>query len=178
MRRLLEVQDPGWRPGWARAVPLMVTLMLRRSPRRAEVALTRLRGIFLAFCCSDVLIGLVLLAFDDRTKPGWFSAEVGLGIVCAVGVASVCWVLYLNERSIDGATAEELRSSYERRFFRQMAFTQGVAVVAFVLAFQSGPLWLYGPGALLALLGMSIAAPTTRRIARDQSLYAAMLEVT
>jgi len=59
-----------------------------------------------------------------------------------------------------------------------MAFAQGTALAAFFVAFQSGTLWLFWPGAAFSFFGFVIAAPTSRRFeSRDQRLYAAMLEV-
>jgi hypothetical protein len=162
---LLPDDDPGWPTGiWV--LIAMVPGGLQYYVRRAGSSdgLVLLRTLTLTFSGSFVLFGVVLAFIAPKTGDvmPWLALLVGLAVVSVV-------MIRVTERPLDCASGTSLAGSYRTRYFLRMAFTEVVALVAFVSAFIGAPNWMYYLGGGFALYRVwTFIAPTRGALAREQ----------
>jgi hypothetical protein len=173
--------DPGWRGAsryaWWGFVP---GLGARRIKNRAASgdfdALSALRGLFLSFTLALLGFGVLLTLLDSgnglsdkrTTSPTiWAGVVVASAIYGFVGAPRI-------ERPLSCQSDQALAGSYRTRFFLRVAFSEVVALIAFVGVFTTGKLWVYALGLVLAAPGFLRLAPTAANLAKDQQdLHAA-----
>jgi hypothetical protein len=159
-------EDPGWgSPG--NFLLAMLPGGARLVARRADDGLVLLRILFISFCSSVLLFGVVLLLLgggqvEDGPAPGpWGLALSGYGVVALAATRLV-------ERPLSCDSDVALAGGYRTRFFLRLAFSESVALFGFVLVFVVGPAWLYFLGAAFTAVGFARLAPTRSNLERDQ----------
>ena len=159
-------EDPGW-PIFGRmllgVVPGFASVQTRRLAGRD--GLLALRQVFLSFCVSVVLVGVVVGLVSLEGGPESPNAAVAIGgFVVAVLAFAAQWVF---DEKLDGTSDEQLAASYRRRFFRRIAFSEAPALIGFVYAFIYAG-WAYAVGLAFTTVGFVRAAPTARHLEADQ----------
>ena len=97
-------------------------------------------------------------------------------IVALSVLAATCLVAeeIFGRRLLDGNDPERLSLAYRTRFFIQVAFSELIALGAFVATFITGQWWVYWLFLPFASLGLWRAAPTKAHLLReDEQLRAA-----
>jgi F0F1-type ATP synthase membrane subunit c/vacuolar-type H+-ATPase subunit K len=158
-------EDPGWRLDWRVLIVIMPGgLQWQARHTRAGDSLTMVRNLFVSFASSVVLFGVVLAFISvPQRGPAWAWVLPLLAIAAvALGVANAL------ERPLDCSSDTTLAGSYRTRYFLRMAFTELVALAAFVMYFLDGPRWIYYLGAVISLARMISQAPTAAALVRDQ----------
>jgi F0F1-type ATP synthase membrane subunit c/vacuolar-type H+-ATPase subunit K len=161
-------EDPGWRVSW-RVLWFLVPGTAQRALRSAPDGLDATRTLFISFCSSLILFGVVIAFIGDK------NATAGIGWLIAIaawGVASYV-VTGAFERPLDCSGPRELGTAYRNRFFLRIAFSESVALFGFVATFAGGPWWAYYFGLPFAVAGLARAAPSVRNIAADQQRLSA-----
>jgi len=158
-------EDPGWPLDW-RVLIVIIPGGLQWLARRTQSGdtLTMLRNVFVSFASSVVLFGVIVTFVSvPQRGPSWEWVLPLLAIAAlALGVSRAV------ERPLDCSSDSRLAGSYRTRFFLRMAFTQSVALAAFVMYFLDGPRWIYYLGAAISLARMASQAPTSGALVRDQ----------
>lgn len=161
-------EDPGWRGAWIPR-PQNVLLGVKVSNavvQRSADSLKALRYIFVSFVWAVVGIGVVVAVLGDLTKEPDF-AQRSIAVVVAAGLASLlAQRLFL--RPLDCTSAKTLADTYRQRFFKRLAYSESVALIAFVMDIVWGPWWVYYVGAAFTLVGFANLAPTLRHLQLDQ----------
>jgi len=159
------MEDPGWsniakNAAWG----LVPGLALRRAQRTRGIE--ALRAVFVGFVFAVLLFGVVLAFLPlKRADPGW-SATGALAAVGIVGVACLCAVVVLHRKPLDHDSVGSLAQSYRKTFFLKIAFSESVALVAFVLSFLAASHLVYPLGLAFTLVGFGIVAPGRRDVRR------------
>jgi hypothetical protein len=156
-------EDPGWRLS-----PWMFRFLIPyagvRSARSEADGLLVLRSLFLSFCTSLILFGVVVAFVTDKSASenvGWIVA------IAIVGIASLVLVRFL-ERPLDCSTPDALASSYRNLFFTRIACAEVPALFAFVAGFSRGPWWSYYLGLVFTAIGFWRAVPSVGNLALYQ----------
>jgi F0F1-type ATP synthase membrane subunit c/vacuolar-type H+-ATPase subunit K len=162
--------DPGW-PSLGKILFVLVPGYLQFRMARERDQLVALRAVFLSFSMALVLFAVVL-QFIGNARPThvmpWLAILVGAAVV------SVAAVRFLSAKPLDCASESRLATSYRSRFFVTIAFSESVALFAFVFAFIGAPTWIYDAGAAFALVRFSrVEAPTPQRLQQHQAVLAA-----
>jgi hypothetical protein len=131
--------------------------------------LTGLRQVFV-FLLSALWLLLVLLyyIFVDRDAAealpaGWSAAGLAL-----YGVVALLLTRWARSRPLDAESATALAGSYRNNFFKGIAFSESVALAAFVSVFLSNRLWIYLIGLAFSMIGFAMIVPTRGNIERKQ----------
>lgn len=166
---VIDYTDPGWKKP-VRGVLLQATVfgMLWKRTRGAKeaMALEKMRSVFLGLVASMWLTLFVLSFVGTYRTP---DALVGTAsTVVAAGLLSSWRIRALERRLLRARTDRELAVGYQAVFFIQMGLAQLPALVAFILSFFSGSVWVYVIGAVVASLNFWLMAPTRRNIVRMQ----------
>ncbi len=153
--------DPGWPVKkellWA-LVPGLGQLVMRRRLDRTANALVLLRQLFMSFCLSLVMYGVVVaILWPSKSKeaasPGLAFGLVVLGASAGIAGRFVEGPLLCTD---DGSLA----GSYRTRFFLRIAFADSAALFGFVGSVIASVWWAYPAGAAIAFMGLARAAPT------------------
>jgi hypothetical protein len=160
--------DPGWQFRWGSLLALVVPAMgIRRAMRSDRTdALGALRSLFITYCATIVMIGVVVVVLgdltDDHERPG-----ISIPIVVVAGV-----LLLLAQRvlpsKLDCTSDVTLVGTYRTRFFLRVALSESAALVAFAVEISLGPWWVYFVGLAFTMAGLAMMAPTRAHLARDQ----------
>jgi hypothetical protein len=142
-------------------------LAASRSRRdRSTDGLAMIRDVWLSFAVATVLFGVVVLSAvpGTSTSPAgpWL---VGLGVVAA---SCLIAVRLFGRRALDCSSAVALAASYRTRFFARTAFSEAVALFAFVATFLTGQPWMYWVMMPFAFIGYGWNAPTRRQLEDEQ----------
>jgi hypothetical protein len=129
-----------------------------------------IRQLFGAFCSAIVLIGVALVFVVD--SGGDDDSGLGVSTACAVvavvGIVALAANRLFADRPLECGDPAALSSSHRSRFFLQMAISEAIALVGFVLSVISRSLWPYLVAVPFTAVGFAWAAPTKTRLARDQ----------
>jgi hypothetical protein len=159
-------RDPGW-GGVTGFLRMLVPVIIMRPPSAA--GLITLRRVFGSFCVAIVLILVVLLVLDPSTRDAPFGEEVAIALAAFAGASGLVASWWCGRRALDCSSSAALASSYRQRFFLQIAFAEGAALVGFVLVFVAGTISPYVIGLAFAAVGFARAAPTRGRLVGDQA---------
>jgi F0F1-type ATP synthase membrane subunit c/vacuolar-type H+-ATPase subunit K len=158
-------EDPGWPTLGMILLGLVPGMGIRLATRTGRNdPLVALRAVFLSFSSALVLFGVVLAFLDVPNGPvlPW------LAYVIVSAAASVVAV-QVTVKPLDCSSAATLATSYRQRFFLVIAFSESVALFAFVFTFIGGPRWIYDVGGVFALYRFWTVFPPTRAgLAHDQ----------
>jgi F0F1-type ATP synthase membrane subunit c/vacuolar-type H+-ATPase subunit K len=162
----VEPVQPNDDPGWPRGSALFILFppAARLQSRRSADGLLILRQLFLAFVSAILLFGFVQVFVVTESGPvlPWLAILGGVMIVSLVLTRAV-------NPALDCTSSEKLAASYRTRFFIRLAFTENVALFAFMFGFAGGPRWIYAVGGAFTLWRFwAIVAPTRAALARDQ----------
>jgi len=164
--------DPGWAISWRKFLWLLIpTVGLRRQLKRAGTGevdgVLMLRQVFVSFCLSIALFGVVLAVLYPSSKPPADPPiAVAIGLLVLGGVSFAAG--QRAERPLNCESDVKLAGSYRTRFFLRMAFSQAAALFGFVGFFLTFAWWTYPIGATITAIGYRRAAPTAWRLASDQ----------
>lgn len=153
----------------AALIPGGIRLVQRRARATGRNGLVLLRGIFLSFVTSLIIIEavVVLISATYRTKHVVMSADVFLVVLAGWGIIALIVPRYI-EKPLDCGADAALATTYRLRFFLRLAFAQSVALVGFVGFIVTDHAWLYPVGLAFTAAGMARLAPTRRNLAKDQ----------
>ena len=133
---------------------------------RSGGLLGMLRRLTIAFAFAILLMGSFIQTLGELTeKPGPTIRSVA--VVVAFGCNSLVTQRFLGS-ALDGTTTRTFADSYRTRFFLRIAFSESVALVAFVVYIVWGPTWIYFIGAGFTLIGFWRLAPTRQHLQQDQ----------
>lgn len=156
-------------PGWPRGLSMLVFLLPGGTQwylrRKGGDALITLRQVMLTFSAALLAFGVVLptLSLHGGAVIPWLPVLAGIAVVCSIA-ERIC------ERPLVCDSDEALANSYRTRFFLRVAFSESIALFAFVFVFIGAALWIYYAAALVALFQFwSRAAPTRTALGRDQA---------
>ena len=153
-------EDPGWR-------------------FRSGGLLGALRRLTIIFAVAIAMIGKVVWTLGELAEtPG--STFRSVAVVVAVGCNSLAIQQFFRP-GLDGTSMQTLVVSYRTRYFLRLAFSETVALIAFVVYIAWGPQWVYPIGAAFTFLGFWRLAPTKRHLQQDQdrlSLSGCQLSLT
>jgi F0F1-type ATP synthase membrane subunit c/vacuolar-type H+-ATPase subunit K len=164
-------EDPGWKFS-PRMLLYMVPGYLSYEDRRGgdghRDGLESIRQVCLTFSVVIILFGVavavVVHGSDKAPARPWI---VGIAAVTAfcLGAEEV-----FGRRPLDCANPTSLATTYRSRFFIRTAFSQAIALFAFVGAMTISEWWLYWMFLPFALFGLARNAPTRRHLesAQDQ----------
>jgi hypothetical protein len=155
-------QDPGW--GGPKGILLMLVPVVQKRAVGAD-GLINARRVFGAFCTAIALIFVVLLFMGLSTRDRPLTQAQGIAIATLVGAVSLGASVWFGRRSLD---CSDLAGSYRQRFFLRLAMAEASALVAFVLVFQAGTIWVYVVGAAFTYAGFALLAPTKEHLLREQ----------
>jgi len=147
------------------AVAMMPIMRWFYRGRSTSGTLSTLRAIFVVFVVSMVLILPIAFATipSSTADPGWPWLALVLPVVGAVATLVVAVSL---DRPLPCDTT--LVVSYQKRFFRYVAFSEAPALLGFVGAIVVENPWPYPVGLIFAAAGFAWLAPTRRNLERDQ----------
>ena len=161
--------DPGWElsprtllvfvPGFVH-----FALRSRRSPA-AQDGLTGIRKVWLCIPVAILALGVVgLLTGGASTQP------VGVSIAFLAVVSVVCLLAaeVFGRRPLDCSDLAAVAASNRSRFFLRTAFSEAIALFAFVATMIVGQWWIYWLFVPFTLLGFGRNAPTTARVRAEQ----------
>ena len=167
---MLDDDDPGW-PVSPRMVLFMIPLVglfyRRRPPTRREDGLVLLRQLFVTFCSTVVMFGIVLGALYPSSKPPTDPPNAVIAAFLIFGGIGVLWSSRF-EPPVKCTSDATLAATYRARFFFRIAFSQAAALFGFVGFFLTYDWWPYPVGVMIAAYGLSHAAPTRSNLRRDQ----------
>jgi len=146
------MDDLGWLP----------VLSLRSAPM-----LRGIRTVFVAFVAAIMLCGYSASIIAMDWKPRGSAAPWAVAIVMT-GTASLAVGLLLRRRELDGGSPAALRRSFSQNFFVRLAAPESVAILGLSAALLAGRPWLYWLSTPVVLVGLALAAPTTRELGRRQ----------
>ncbi|MCZ7529859.1 MAG: hypothetical protein M5U31_05675 [Acidimicrobiia bacterium] len=160
-------EDPGWPiRGLGRVfIPWQGSRARRQRGSLPQNPLVRLRQLTVGFFSAILLFGLVLPLlgpYPDTSAP---LAAVAGGLAA---VSLGCVVASRFVGSLDCTDHRALQTSYWIRFFVRIAICEAAALLAFAAVFVWWEPWLYLVGAVPALVGFRLAAPTAAHIEYDQ----------
>ena len=129
-----------------------------------------MRLLFAYAVVAPVWLGNVVFDLDEAgTLPP--SLEIAAVIVGAVGVLSLIYGEWTVRRvHLNGKSAERLDFSYRTRFYFLLAGATIPWLVAVVIAFVNSDPRVLFVAAPFTVFGLFRAAPTSKRIARDQAV--------
>jgi hypothetical protein len=163
-----DADDPGWR-----LTPRLLLFLVPgylASSRKNGLAnvdlLERMRQAWTAFTIALLAFGVVIyLVVPGSTEHRTTPFVIGLSIYTAL-------CLFAEEtfgrRSVKDVGPELVAAKYQARFFLRVAFSNSIALAAFVFTFTLGQWWLYWLFLPFALVGLWRAAPTRSRLAQEQ----------
>ena len=165
-------EDPGWGPAIRRG-PFIVLLPFAHirtmyTLRKGGVdGLTVLRMLFLHFLFALLLflVVLVLVLGEEEPKPipGWMA--VAFPVVLVGCLAGVAWA---RARPLVVSDETSLAGSYRTVFFLGVAYAEAAALFGFVGVFLVDRLTPYLIGLGVAVVGLTLIAPTRANIERRQ----------
>jgi hypothetical protein len=146
--------------------------------RRAKDPLAAMRATLLAWVIVAVLAGAVVWPLLASTKADQSALITGLGLALIGVVVSFAMPAYLDNkrrRVLDRAayaalTPAAIATIYRVRFFLRGAFANSALVAGFAgtrVSFTPQP---YAIGLVAALVGLSLAAPTSSQLRSEQRL--------
>jgi hypothetical protein len=160
-----DFQQPGTDPGWGldrRAMMILVPGLNARYFRSLKGDLRAIRGIFVTFVISMLMVGVVVLFLwqsGDGQPDGGMDATVTVLLVLLVGLAGQVAAQRVPP-PLPGDDAGQLVAAYRVRFFLRVAFSESAALIGFVGFFLSGNPVSYLAGLAVALVGFVRLAPT------------------
>jgi hypothetical protein len=154
--------DPGWRPALRGAIPL-----LGSTGSRGRAPIVWLRSIWLTFCLAVLLIAWVVPFIGTDQGHGAISAGAAMMLVLTAGCVELLVLFWTRQRPLPEGERAAVAKQFTDRFFVQMAFAEVPALLGFVLAVASNRYVVVYLGVAISLLGFGIAAPTRRRLARE-----------
>lgn len=144
--------DPGWRP-----------LLAGRIAGR----LAALRLVFAAVVMGVLLLGVVVAVLERSDDGEPTGSPVLAVVVAAAGAGVLATGELVGRRQLDCSSDPALANSYSSRFFVRLALAETPALLGFAGYVAVGRVELYLVGAAFALVGLSRAAPTVRRLAAE-----------
>jgi hypothetical protein len=162
--------DPGWElspRSLLALVPGFVHLALRgRGSPGTRDGLTMLRELWLGFAVAILAGGVVVVfaAGGASTRPagGWLPALAVASVLCLLAAEVV------GRRPLDCSDRAALAASYRSRFFLRTAFSEAIALFAFVTTLIVGLSWIYWLFLPFTLFGFGRSAPTTGHLRAEQ----------
>jgi hypothetical protein len=165
----MDYEDPGWK----RAVKLSLVratavglLWKRNRLSSAPTPLEAIRYIFIGLALSVWLILFALSFVGSSRVPdaliGWMLAVVAVGLLAAWRIRA------LDSRLVRVRGDRGLLATYRAGFFIGVGWAEFPALLAFVLSFVAGTLWVYVVGAVMSSIDLWLIAPTRRNIMRIQ----------
>jgi hypothetical protein len=121
--------------------------------------------VWLSFTVAILALGVVgLLTGGASTQP------VGVWIAFLAVVSVVCLLAseVFGRRPLDCSDLAALAASYRSRFFLRTAFSEAIALFAFVATLIVGQWWIYWLFVPFTLFGFGQNAPTTGRVRAEQ----------
>ena len=162
-------EDGGWRVSWRMLrflVPGSLQMDYRRGRAKGVDGLAMLRDVWTSFVGAIVLFGIVILFVIPGSRPSGALPHVVLLAVATVACLSAeTWALH---KSLDCTSPTGLANSFRARFFLAIAFSEAIALLAFVATFISGRWWIYWAFAPFAVLGFTRNAPTHGHLEAEQ----------
>lgn len=144
-------------------VPGYLQSTTRHGDKRDGLELTR--QVWMSFTSALILIGVVVLFIATTPTGSGTPWAVGLAVATVVLHAAVTWAL---SKPLSCADLAALAGSYRTRFFLTLAFSQAIALLAFVAAVVVGRWSVYWAFVPFALIGNMRAAPTRAHLAAEQ----------
>jgi F0F1-type ATP synthase membrane subunit c/vacuolar-type H+-ATPase subunit K len=136
------------------------------NTRMAGKPLMVLRAVFLSFSGALLLFAIVLSVLSGQPNG---PVVPWVPILAVIAVASLFGVRVSTSKPLDCTSATTLATTYRTRFFLVIAFSESVALFAFVFTFIGGPRWIYDVGGAFALFRFwTVAPPTKAGLRRDQ----------
>ena len=172
MEQTLIVDDPEVDPGWRFSlrmfrflIPGYLQYTMRQGERRDGLDL--MRQVWISFTSALVLFGVVV--FFIATAPVGHPTMWLIGLaVATVGLhGAQTWAL---SKPLDCTDRTALATSYRSRFFLAIAFSEAIALLAFVAAMILGRWWIYWLFLPFALAGHLRVAPTPVHLEADQEV--------
>jgi hypothetical protein len=125
-----------------------------------------IRDVWLRSSVAILLIGAVALpvAGGARTQPaaGWVAELMVASVLCLVAAE------VFGRRPLDCSDLAALAARYRGRFFLRAAFSQGIALLAFITTLIVGQWWIYWLFLPFALFGIGRNAPTAGHLEVEQ----------
>ncbi|MFN2545674.1 MAG: hypothetical protein ABR600_14045 [Actinomycetota bacterium] len=164
----MSYEDPGWRPilkglGFA-FIPYVGHTLARRSGGNL---LENARTLFTSFVVTPLVIAIPL-AFVTSGDEKHGATAWALGVT-AFGLVNLVAVQWVRKRPLVKDSPDSLAQSYVQNMILGIAFAEAPALLGFVGATVTGAIWVYPIGAVIALIGMLLVAPTRWDIERRQS---------
>jgi hypothetical protein len=156
-----RTEDPGWRLPLRALIPFVgFKLRLQLAPDGFTAIRTIFSGLVAALPLFAVSLSYVV---EKPATPGsWPFA------VATVGLLSLLGINLLHHRPLVTTSLGSLAASWRTRSFIGVGIAQIPALVAIALTFATDPLWIYGIGMVLSMVGLWGIAPSKRSLARDQ----------
>jgi hypothetical protein len=157
--------DPGWELSPRTLLVFVPGLFRSRRSPASQDALTTIRQLWLSFPVAIVAVGVVsLLTRGAPTQPagGWVAVLAVVSVLCLLAAE------LFGRRPLDCSDLPALAASYRSRFFLRAAFSEAIALFAFVATLIVGQWWIYWLFLPFALYGFGGNAPTTGRVRAEQ----------
>jgi hypothetical protein len=156
--------DPGWGPALKLLVPYAVFLKRVRKPAWQNVLLN-LRFVHVAFVSAPFLYLFVLPVLVTGAASTNGTSLAAMAVLSAAALGLLAWV---RGRPLALSSESDLVRSYRTNYFLSVAAAEAPALIGFALAIVTRSISPYLIGMLAMLLGMVLAAPSRRDIARRQ----------